>query len=360
MPSSPVRVLLIAPSIEILGGQAVQAAHIMKGFSSNPEIRMTMLPINPRLPGPLRWLQKVRFVRTIATFMLYIPLLLWKAVSCDVMHVFSASYYSYMLWTLPAILVGKVYRRKVILNYRDGRAEEHLKNWKTALPTIRLVDTIITPSGFLVDVFRKFGLKATAIFDVVETDLFRYRRRGPLKPVFMTNRILEPLYNVGCILRAFAIIQNKYPEASLTIAHDGVCRPELEALAKTLELSNTRFIGRVPREHVADIYESAEIYLTSPNFDCMPGSLMECFVCGLPIVATNAGGIPYISADEVNALLVPCNDHEAMAAAAMRLLEDPELAARLTTNGREEVKRYVWDRVRDQWLALYRELVSNR
>jgi glycosyltransferase involved in cell wall biosynthesis len=353
-----IRVLLIAPSLDILGGQAMQAFHIMKGMGKQPDIRITMLPINPRLPRPLRFLQKVRYIRTISTFALYIPLLLAQAARCDVVHVFSASFYSYLLWTLPAILVGKLYGKKVILNYRDGRCEEHLRNWKTALPTIRLADAIITPSAFLVDVFRKFGVEARPIFDVVELDLFRYRQRGPVQPVFMTNRILEPLYNVGCILRAFAIIQKKYPNASLTIAHDGVCRPELEKLAETLQLRETRFVGRVPREQVADLYDAAEIYLTSPNFDCMPGSLLECFACGLPIVATNAGGIPYISANEVNALLVRGDDHVALAEAAMRLLEDPELVRRLTAAGREEVKRYVWDQVEGLWLQLYHELAS--
>jgi glycosyltransferase involved in cell wall biosynthesis len=317
-----------------------------------------MLPINPSLPRPLRFLQQIKYVRTISTFLLYIPLLLVRAVRCDVLHVFAASHYSYLLWTLPAILTGRLYRKKVILNYRDGRCEEHLRTWRIALPTMRMADAIITPSAFLVDVFQKFGVEARAIFDVVETGVFRYRQREPLRPVFMTNRILEPLYNVDCILRAFGIIAEQFPDATLTIAHDGICRPELEKLAEALKLPNTRFVGRVPREQVAELYDAADIYLTTPNFDCMPGSLLECFACGLPIVATNAGGIPYISTNEVNALLVPCDDHAALARCAIRLLEDPELVRRLTGNGREEVKRYVWDQVREQWVQLYRELAA--
>ncbi len=88
----------------------------------------------------------------------------------------------------------------------------------------------------------------------------------------------------------------------------------LEQLAKDLQLRNTRFVGRVPHDQIAELYDSADVYLTSPNIDCMPGSLLECFASGLPIVATRAGGIPYIVKDRESGLLVDIDDHEALAA----------------------------------------------
>ncbi len=90
----------------------------------------------------------------------------------------------------------------------------------------------------------------------------------------------------------------------------------------------------------------------------MPGSLLECLASGLPIVATRAGGIPYIVKDRESALLVDINDHEGMAARAMELLEDEDLVERLTNRGLEEVQRYHWAPVRDQWAALYAELAA--
>ena len=353
-----VSVLLIGPSFDILGGQAVQASRLMTVLSDVPGQKMTFFPINPRPPKAFLWVRKVPFLRTIVNVLLYNSRLLFAARKHDVLHIFSAGLNSYTLWTIPALLYGKLYGKKLIVNYRDGQAEEHITQWRTALPTLRLADRIVTPSGFLVDVFAKHGVKAQSIFNIIDADKFIYRKRKKLRPVFMTNRILEPLYNVDCILRAFKIIQTKYPEASLTIAHDGCCRPGLEKFAQELELKNTQFVGRVPHNKVAELYDAADIYLTSPNIDCMPGSLLECFASGLPVVATNVGGIPYIAKDRYSALLVGINDHEALAARSIELLENEDLVEQLTANGLEEVKRYDWKPVRDQWSALYREVVA--
>jgi glycosyltransferase involved in cell wall biosynthesis len=352
--------LLIAPSLDILGGQAVQATRLMEALGQLSALRMTFFPINPRPPKSFLWIRRVPYLRTLVTFLLYTTRLAFEAPRHQILHIFSAGLSSYTLWTIPALLFGRLYRKRIILNYRDGQAEQHITEWRSARPTLKLADRIVTPSGFLVDVFAKHGIQAQSIFNIIETSRFRYRKRRKLRPVFMTNRILEPLYNVDCILRAFAIIQARYPEASLAIAHDGCCRPALESLARELQLRNTQFVGRVPHNKVPELYDSAEIYLTSPNIDCMPGSLLECLASGLPIVATNVGGIPYIVKDRETALLVDINDHEALAARSIELLENEKLVEYLTDRGLEEVKRYHWEPVRAQWFELYQELSGVR
>jgi glycosyltransferase involved in cell wall biosynthesis len=352
--SSPVRVLLIAPSLDIVGGQAVQATRLLACLGKEPELRMAFQPINPRIG----FLRQIKVVRTMATFSLYVLQVMLRAWRYDLLHVFTASYYSYSLWTLPALFFAKLYRKKIVLNYRDGQAEDHLRNWPSALPTIRMMDRVVAPSGFLVDVFAKFQIPVQPIFNIIDMSDFKYRARHRLRPIFLHNRILEPLYNVECTLRAFKIIQDRFPEARLTLAHDGPSRPGLEAFAKSLALQNTTFLGRVPHARIAELYDQHDIYLTNPNFDCMPGSLLECFASGLPVIATAAGGIPYIAENERTALLIPCGDSEAMASAAFRLLEDEALVERLTANAFEECKRYGSHAVQKQWTALYKELMN--
>lgn len=352
------RVLMIAPSLDMLGGQSRQCARLRGHLQQEPSLDVVFQPVNPRLPRPFRKLQSIKYLRTIVTTLLYWAQLVSRAWRYDILHVFSASYYSYMLSAMPAIIVGKLYGTKVILNYRSGEAEDHLRNWRTALPSIRLADVIVVPSGYLVDLFARFGLKARPIHNIVELDRFRFRERRPLRPVFLTSRLLEPLYNVGCVLRAFALIQKQVPEASLTVAGEGWMRAELEQLARDLDLRHTKFIGGVPFEGMPEMYDSGDIYLTATDLDNMPSSIVECLAAGLPVVTTDAGGIPYIVAHEETCLMIARNDHEAMAVSALRLLADQELAARIARNAREHCRKFSWPAVQQEWLKLYHEIAS--
>ena len=333
----------------------------MIGLAAESSVEIGFIPHNPRLPGPFRFLQRIKYVRTVINTVVYWLMAVARLWRYDVIHAYSASYYSYLLSVLPIIVIAKLYGKKILLNYHSGEAEDHLANWRlTAIPFIRWADMIVVPSGYLVDVFARFGLTARAIHNVVELDVFRYRERHPIRPVFLTSRLHEPLYNVPCVLRAFALVQQRYPDASLTVAGDGWMRPQLEALAAELGLRNTQFVGRVPWGDMPDVYDRADIYLTATNIDNMPGSVIECLSCGLPVVTTDAGGVPYIVTHERTALIVPRNDHEALAAQAMRLLQDDSLAVQLARNGREACGQYAWPAVRDAWLNAYHTLGSTR
>ena len=102
------------------------------------------------------------------------------------------------------------------------------------------------------------------------------------------------------------------------------------------------------------LYDAADVYLNSPNIDNMPNSIIEAFAAGLPVVTTSAGGIPHIVTQERTGLMVDCNDHEALGAAALRLLADPALGLRLTTQARQEVlDRYTWSAVHRAWRRVY-------
>ncbi len=352
---SSIRVLLVAPGPEIIGGQSVQAQQLLAELRRVPSLSVGFRPIGARLPGVLAG---IPYLRTILRFLLYLPALLFTIPRYDIVHVFAASYWSYTLWSMPAILIGRLCRKKAICHYHSGEAEDHLANWRSAIPSLMLCHEIVVPSGYLAHIFTRFGLETKPIFNILDANAFPHRRRERLRPVFLTNRGLEPLYNVGCVLRAFQIIQRHYPEASLVVAHDGSCRAQLEALAAELRLRNTRFIGQVAPDRMGEVYDAADIYLMSPDLDCMPGSVLECFAAGLPVVSTKAGGVPFIVKHEQTGLLVGCGDHQGLAECAMWLLEDHRMALRMADRGYRECAKYRAGAVRDIWVALYHTLAG--
>ncbi len=106
---------------------------------------------------------------------------------------------------------------------------------------------------------------------------------------------------------------------------------------------------------MATLYDEADVYLNAPDIDNMPNSILEAAACGLPIVTSDAGGIPYIVRNGVTALLTPRNDDAALAAAAIRLFEEPGLASRLAAAARSEVlDHYTWAAVEADWIDTYR------
>jgi glycosyltransferase involved in cell wall biosynthesis len=352
-------VCVVAPSPDLVGGQARQAELLVKGLRDDPTISVGFIPHNPRLPGPLSVLQRVKYVRTIVTTIAYWSLLLARLWRYDVVHVFSASYYSYLLSALPAVMIARLFGKGVVLNYHSGEAEDHLANWPlTAVPGMRLAHRIVVPSGYLVEVFARYGLTAQSIYNVVELDLFPYHERSAVRPAFLTNRHHESIYNVPCALRAFAIVQQQRPDATLIVAGDGSLRPQLEALVGELRLRAVEFVGRVSTEQMAQLHAATDVCLNASDVDNMPVSIIECLSSGLPVVTSDAGGIPFIVENDETALIVNRNDPPAMAAAALRLLDEPGLAARLGRNGRETCEQFRWSLVADRWRDTYRSLAD--
>ena len=353
-PGRKIRVLVIGPAEPLIGGQAIQVRKILDGFGNDHNVRAEFLAINPEFLKPL---QQIKYLRTVLTSFRYFLGLIANVPRSDLVHLFAASFSSFALSVVPAIVVSKLFRKPVLLNYRSGFAEEHLTTWpRTSLPFIRRCDAVITPSEYLVDVFGKFGITARSIVNSVDASRFRFRSRENLRPRFLSNRNFEDLYNVACTIRAFSLIAKEYPDAKLVVAGGGPLEEELRELVLELELENVRFVGRVESEKMARLYDEADIYLNSPNVDNMPNSLLEAFASGTPVVTTNAGGIPYIVEHELTGLIVDVDDHEGLAAEAIRLLKDDHLATRLSSGAREEVEKYDWTTVKHQWKEVYASL----
>ena len=354
---APVNVAIVAPTLRILGGQAVQADRLLKAWEGDPEVRAWLVPVNPVPPAPLQRLLDVKFARTVATQLIYWPLLVRELRRADVVHVFSASYFSFLLAPLPAVLVARLLGKPVVLNYRSGEAPDHLARSAIARAALRRVDINVVPSTFLQQVFGAFDIRAEVIPNLVDLELFAYRPRTPLQPRLLCTRNFEPLYNVACVLNAFALVQARYADATLTLVGGGSQADTLRRIVSERGLRNVRFVGRVAPAEISRYYAEADIYVQTPDIDNMPTSVLEAFASGCAVVSTRAGGVPAILTDRVHGLLTECGDHAAVAEKVIHLLENPGVAVRLTAAARESCERYRWDALRAQWLSLYRGTV---
>jgi glycosyltransferase involved in cell wall biosynthesis len=358
---SPLRVAVVVASLRILGGQSVQAQRLLDGWRGDPAVDAWIVPIDPVPPAPFDRLLRIKYVRTLVTQLWYWPLLVRELRKADVVHAFSASYTSFLLAPLPAVIVARLLGKPVILNYHSGEAPDHLRRSAVARFVMRhVVDANIVPSAFLRDVLLSFDIDADVVHNTIDLRQFVYHSRDPLRPRLLCTRNLEPLYNVACVLRAFARVQAQHPDATLTLVGSGSQNAALRSQAEALHLRNVTFAGRVPPSEIHRYYSEADIYVQAPSIDNMPLSVLEAFASGMPVVSTNVGGVPSIVRDGLDGLLVPDNDDESMAAAIVRLVADPVFARGLAGSGHHTLAAYEWPVIRESWLRAYRRVAARR
>jgi len=356
--SPDIRVALIAASPEISGGHSAQAQALTTELRK-VDHEVSWIPIDVRFPLGLRWIRRVPYARTLLNQMLYLPSLL-RIVRADLVHVFSASYWSFVLGPAPAIIAAKLMRKPVVLHYHSGEADDHLRRWRRSVaPLLRMVDEIVVPSAFLQRVFAEHGYRTRVIPNVIDTSQFLYRERVRLQPRVLSVRNLESYYQVENTIIAFAQLKQRFPEATLTIAGSGSRERALRALADELNVSGIRFLGSVDPAAMPQTYDDADIFVNSSVLDNQPVSLLEAFASGLPVVSTPTGDIASMLRGGEAGLLVDAGDPAAVASAVTRLLDEPELSIKIARRAREEVERYTWRRVGAEWNALYGELLSS-
>lgn len=353
------RVAIVAASLDILGGQGVQARSLVDALRADGQ-PVTFIPINPRFPRPLGGLRNWRGVRTIVNQSLYIPGLT-RLAAVDVAHVFSAAYASFLLAPLPAMLAARAFNKQVVLHYHSGEADDHLANWGALVhPWLQLAHHIVVPSEYLRGVFARYGHHARVIPNVVDLSHFIYRERRPLRPRLLSTRNLEPHYRVDVIVQAFARLKPLLPEATLTIAGYGSEELRLRRLVEDGRLADVTFVGKVAPADMPKLYDDADIYLNASVVDNQPVSILEAFASGLPVISTPTGDIPAMVRHEQTGVLVPAFDPDAMAQAVVGLALQPEQARAFARRAHDTIGRYTWPAVRHAWADVYHRRDNTR
>lgn len=355
---SRLKVAIVAPSLRILGGHSVQASELLAGWKNDPEVDAWLVPIDPEPPRALRAGTRVKYLRTLLVESTYVPRLAREMMRADVIHVFSASYWSFLLAPAPAVLLGSLLGKPVVLNYHSGEAPDHLKRSRIARAILRLADARVVPSRFLVDVFRTFGLDAIAVSNIVDQRRFTFRTRSPLRPRLLSTRNLAYPYNVACTVRAFQHVQARVPEATLTIVGDGPDAPALRALIADLGLRGVQCLGRIEPDRMPQVYADHDLYVQSPDIDNMPLSVLEAFASGLPVVSTDVGGIRAILEPGAHGLLAPADDDRAIADRIVWMLEHADEARSMAQAAHDTLQTFTWPAVRSSWLEIYRRVLD--
>lgn len=354
------RIGLVGPLPPPSGGMANQTLQLYKLLADEG---LTVELVQTNAPYRPAWIGNIVIVRAIFRLLFYI-VQLWKTAGrVDVFHIMANSGWSWHLFATPAVWVAKMRKTPAVINYRGGEAEKFFKkSFRMVKPTLAASARVIVPSRFLHQVFTQHRVEVDIVANIIDIERFtpeHEQSRSIDAPHLLVARNLESIYDNATALRAFKEILNEIPMATLTIAGTGPEKENLYALVKELAIEEqVHFTGRVDTQQMPALYQSAQLMLNPSRVDNMPNSILEALASGVPVVSTDAGGIPFLVEHEKTALLVPVENHHAMAIAAIRILRNQQLSDSLRAAGLEFVQQFSWPVVRDQWLYVYRHAVN--
>ena len=237
--------------------------------------------------------------------------------------------------------------------------------------SIEKSDAVTAVSRYLAEETRRaFSLPALDIpvipnfVDPVVYDRTRYPpllreelRDGGAVLMHISN--FRPVKRVGDVVGIFARVREAMP-AALVMVGDGPDRPLAEEEARRLGVEeDVHFLGKI--DAVAPLLAGADLFLLPSQSESFGLSALEALACGVPVVATNAGGLVEVVRDGVTGRLCPMGDVDGMAAAATGILQDRERWRAMSAAAAEDARaRYSRDAIVARYEALYTDAVAVR
>lgn len=221
----------------------------------------------------------------------------------------------------------------------------------------------VVPSAYLLQHFRGRFQRLVFLPNNIPLRNYPYQLRERLRPLLLYVRAFQKVYNPTMAIEVLAKLSETHPDARLCMVgpDKDQSQAEVEALAKRYGLEDRLEItGRLEKPIWIAKSTQFDIFINTTNVDNHPVSVTEAMALGLPVVSTNAGGLPNLIEHGKHGLLVDCGDVSAMVEAIESLLADPEKAQTIAKNARDKVAQFDWDVLKLQWYQLLDRASQNQ
>jgi len=266
------------------------------------------------------------------------------------------AYFSGLIGAIAARLSGKIFVIRTVGS--DLRVDsQSLMGRITVFLTLRIASGAICVSKDLENIAKRLGAKSTVVIPSPLT-LPRHTQnvRKNNRQIVSVARLV-PIKGISYLIRAMAHVK----DGSLVIIGDGPERIELELLSRTLELEDRVFFAGwiSDRSKILDYLKQAAVFVLPSLSEGRPRVLIEAMACGLPVVATNVGGVSEIVVEGVNGLLVPPRDEKALAKAIESVFNDVDFQRRASAENVKAATEYL-PSIIGQRIYDYLEKILNR
>lgn len=257
--------------------------------------------------------------------------------------------------------MGKPY----VLTLHGGNLPTFAACWPSRVRRLlRSAKAVTAPSLYLYQQMGQYRPDVTLIPNPLDLRLYSFRLRVRPRPILVWLRAFHSVYNPGLAPQVLWRLTETFPETTLIMigpdTGDGSLDDARIWAANFGVSGRISFIGKINKAEVATWMNMGDIFLNTTNADNTPVTVLEAMACGLCVVSTDVGGIPYLLENEHDSLLVPPGDSAAMAVAVTRVLTEPGLAARVSRNARQKARQFDWSVVLPHWELLFRSLAQDQ
>ena len=257
-------------------------------------------------------------------------------------------------WGFISVTLLRILQKPTIITLHGGNLPLFSKRHPRLLRyLLRIPEEVTAPSAYLLNALKHDRHDIRLIPNAIDISNYPFVQRINVQPNLIWLRAFHEIYNPSLAVEVIARLKAKHPNITLTMIGPDKGDGSLQRTQEQVQIQNLQdciqFPGKAAKNEVPQRLNRGDIFLNTTNFDNTPISVMEAMACGLCVVSTNVGGLPYLIDDEVDGLLVPPNDPDALAAAVERVLSEPGLAQRLSTNARAKVENFDWSKVLPEW-----------
>ena len=260
-------------------------------------------------------------------------------------------------WAEAVCAVLQAARKPYTLTLHGGNLPAFVRKWpRRAQRLLRAAAVVTAPSGYLIEHVRHIRDDVRLLPNALDLDRYQYRERDRPEPKLIWLRAFHRIYDPPLAPEVVARLVRRYPGVSLTMLGsdkgDGSLRDTRDSIDRLGLGARVALPGGVPKAEVPLRLQEGDIFLNTTDVDNTPVSVLEAMACGLCVVSTAVGGIPYLIQDGVNGILVPPRDADAMAAAVDRILSERGIGRSLSYAGRRMVECFDWKQILPRWQEL--------
>lgn len=279
-----------------------------------------------------------KFMQELYNFGQFFNMIRTNIKSVTTVHLFLFTSVSFLFQIVPLLILGKFYRKSVIVELFDLNNYYYPEESRT-IPRyfLKLADCLIVPSRHQSRALRHKRIQAVTLKEQVNFDNITSRIIEEVQPLILVSTYFEDVFNLNCLLKAFKLVKQKYPRAELILSGSG---SQKDNIANMVSVKSISGVSVLSSEEAKEFFGEADIFVHCYHVEYFAQEILQAMANGIPVIASPVGMVNKLIQNE-NILMYQFNDFSTLADNLLLLIENDSLPIELSVNGAKFAKEYL-------------------